>query len=282
MSTQTTKVGFVGLGDMGGAIAQRIIDAGFPTTLWARKSTSLKPYADSGANFAENLLDMGKECDVVGVCVFSDKDVKQVVLGEGDGLLYGMAPGGVIAVHSTITMETCQELESLGAERGVFVIDAPVSGARQGAEQGTLCIMVGGSQDGFDRAQPVFSSYGKTIERLGAIGSGQRAKVLNNVLCFVHLATASIAFEVANKLDLNPDELKKVLLNGSGSSSAMGYLVHQLEVDPKFAAHAITMIEKDSELYQELCKQRGISPTALDELAEASYEMIGKLAKNTR
>jgi len=282
MSTQTTKVGFVGLGDMGGAIAQRIIHAGFPTTLWARKSTSLEPYADSGADFAENLLDMGKECDVVGVCVFSDKDVKQVVLGEGDGLLYGMAPGSVIALHSTITMETCQELESLGAARGVFVIDAPVSGARQGAEQGTLCIMVGGSREGFDKAQPVFSSYGKTIERLGAIGSGQRTKVLNNVLCFVHLATASIAFEVAKKLDLNPDELKKVLLNGSGSSSAMGYLVHQLEVDPKFAAHAITMIEKDTELYQELCKQRGIPSTALDELAEASYEMIGKLAKNKR
>jgi len=282
MSTAKTKVGFVGLGDMGGAIAQRIIDAGFPTSLWARNSGSLEPYAGSGADVVSNPLSLGKECDVVGVCVFSDKDVKQVVLGERDGLLYGMAPGGVIAIHSTITMETCRELERLGAERGVFVVDAPVSGAREGAEQGTLCIMVGGSQEGFEKAQPVFASYGKTIEHMGAIGSGQRTKVLNNVLCFVHLATASIAFEVASKLDLNSDELKKVLLNGSGSSSAMGYLVHQLEVDPSFAAHAITMIEKDTGLFQELCKQQGIPRTPLDELAEGSYEMIGKLAKTWR
>ena len=173
-------------------------------------------------------------------------------------------------------------MESLGAQRGVFVVDAPVSGARQGAENGSLCIMVGGSQEGFEKALPVFASYGKTIEHLGAIGSGQRAKVLNNVLCFVHLATASIAFEVATKLDLNPSELKNVLLNGSGSSSAMGYLVHQLEVDPEFATHALTMIEKDTGLYQELCVQRGISRTALDELAEASYKLIEKLASATR
>lgn len=278
MNSQNLRIGFVGLGDMGGAIAQRIIDAGFPTTLWARKTSSLEPFRHTSAKVAASLQDLGRTADIVGVCVFNDDDVKQVVVGDGEGLLYGMQPGGIIALHSTVTPETCESLEKLGKARGITIIDAPVSGAREGAEQGTLCIMVGGCAEGYEKAKPVLASYGNVIEHLGGIGSGQRAKVLNNVLCFVHLMTASLAFGVGKKFGMNESAMQNVLLNSSGGSVAMGHLIH-LQADPAWAAHALTMVEKDTHLYQQACSRHGIDKTALDQLAEMSIDMVSNLAQ---
>jgi len=276
---QEKKVGFVGLGDMGGPIAQRILDAGFPTTLWARRPESLKPFAGKEVSEAPSLLSLGSECDVVGICVFSDDDVKQVVLGDGEGILYGMSPGTVIAIHSTVSIGTCQELEALGRERGVLVLDAPVSGprAKQSAIDGELVVMVGGDAGGFEAAKPVFESFASTVCRLGPIGSGQKAKLINNVLGFCNFRIGYLALQVADELGLDGDAIKEVLCNGSGQSATTGILINQLIPNPEYARHAVSMTEKDTRLFQELCRTAGVAPTRLDEMAQEAIQVVEEL-----
>ena len=122
-----TRAGFIGLGSQGGPMARRIAEAGLPLTLWARRPESVAPYADTAAVVAASPAALGAASDVVGVCVVADADVEAVLLGP-DGVLAGMAPGGVVAVHSTIRPDTCRRLAERAAERGVALVDAPVSG----------------------------------------------------------------------------------------------------------------------------------------------------------
>ena len=276
---QEQRVGFVGLGDMGGPMAHRILDAGFPTTLWARRPESLKSFAGKGASTAPSLRALGSRCDVVGICVFSDDDVQQVVVGGGEGILYGMSPGAVIAIHSTVSIETCQELEALGKERGVLVLDAPVSGSRakQSAIDGELVVMVGGDASGFEAAKPVFESFAGTVCRLGPIGSGQKAKLINNVLGFCNFRIGYLALQVADELGLDAEGIKAVLCNGSGQSATTGILINQLIPNPEYARHAVGMTEKDTRLFQELCRSAGVAPTRLDEMAQEAIEVAREL-----
>jgi 3-hydroxyisobutyrate dehydrogenase-like beta-hydroxyacid dehydrogenase len=140
MSDEKITVGFVGLGSQGGPMARRIVQAGFPLILWARRAEALAPYADTAAQTARDLADLGARCDHVGICVFDDAGVREVCAA----LLPAMRPGSRIAIHSTVLPETCVELAALAAARGVALIDAPVSGGGPGAAAGTLTVMVGG------------------------------------------------------------------------------------------------------------------------------------------
>lgn len=280
-STTTTRVGFVGLGNMGGAIADRIIEAGFHTTLWARNENSLEPYKTTSAVVAASLKELGESCNVVGVCVFNDQDVRQVVAGDGDGILYDMAPGSVIAIHSTITRETCADLEVLGKQRGVGILDAPVSGARSGAATGNLAIMVGGDEEAFKKAEPIFQSYGSTVCHMGGIGSGQAVKALNNVLCFANSRLATLALSVADRMGLKPESTLAILTSGSGRSFAMEMKASSGPINPDFVAHAIAMMEKDLVIFQDICRSTNIESTRLDQLAEENIRSVEELvAKN--
>ena len=120
-------VGFIGLGSQGGPMAGRIIEAGFPTTLWARRPGSLEPFADTAAKVAGSPAELAAASDLVCLCVVGDADVEEVTAGE-NGVLAGLKPGGVIAVHSTVHPKTCHALAKKAGAQGVSVIDAPVSG----------------------------------------------------------------------------------------------------------------------------------------------------------
>ena len=136
------SIGFVGLGDMGGPIAHRIAAAGFPLAVWSRGVHSLKELGAQPYVAVNSLQELGNRCDIVAICVFGDADVRDVVLGP-DGLLAAMSRDSVLVIHSTVSVALCWEIAVAGAERGVHVLDAPVSGARAGAVNGTLTIMVG-------------------------------------------------------------------------------------------------------------------------------------------
>jgi 3-hydroxyisobutyrate dehydrogenase len=120
------RVGFVGLGSQGAPMARRIVDAGFPTTLWARRPATLEPFADSAAAVAANPAELGAACDVLGVCVVDDTGVDEVLRGP-DGALASMGDGSVVIVHSTVHPATCLRLQEDFPH--LHVLDAPVSGA---------------------------------------------------------------------------------------------------------------------------------------------------------
>jgi 3-hydroxyisobutyrate dehydrogenase len=170
-STSATRVGFIGLGSQGGPMARRIIDAGYPVTLWARPPATLEPFADTSAKTAGSPAELAAASDLVCVCVRDDADTEQVV----DAGLGGLAAGGVIAVHSTVHPDTCRRLAERAATGGVRLIDAPVSGGAPAAEAGRLLVMAGGDEEAVEFCRPVFGSYGDPIVPLGPVGAGQHA-----------------------------------------------------------------------------------------------------------
>lgn len=217
MSPETTRVGFVGLGSQGGPMARRIVDAGFPTTLWARRPESLEPLADTSATVAPSLRELGAASDVLGVCVVDDAGVDEVLRGP-DGALGPMADGAVVIVHSTVHPATCLRLQE--DFPALHVVDAPVSGGGLKAASGELVVMAGGPAEVVDRCRPVLETFGDPVLHLGPLGSGQEVKVLNNTVFAAQLALAAEVFELAAARRLDPEAVAAVLAGGSGRSYA--------------------------------------------------------------
>ena len=215
------RVGFIGLGSQGGPMARRIVDGGFELTLWARRPASLEPYADTAAKSASTPAELGAASDLVCLCVVGDDDVREVLTGDS-GVLAGLQPGGIVAIHSTVHPDTCRELAETAAAQGVTLIDAPVSGGAPAVEQGTLMVMVGGEDDVVDKVHPVFATYSDAIVHLGALGSGQVAKILNNLLFSANLGAAMSTLELGDALGIPRDRLCEVLHRGSATSKAVG------------------------------------------------------------
>jgi 3-hydroxyisobutyrate dehydrogenase len=218
-----TNVGFIGLGSQGGPMARRLAEGGFPLTLWARRRASLDAYADVAVTIAETPAELGAASEIVGICVVADTDVTDVVLGD-DGVLAGMAPGGVIAIHSTVHPDTCRELAVLAESAGVAVVDAPVSGGGGAATEGKLLVMVGGADDVVVRCGPVFATFGDPVVHVGALGNGQMAKALNNLVFTAQITIAVETFAFADELGMDRAAVAQVLAHGSGASRAAGIL----------------------------------------------------------
>jgi 3-hydroxyisobutyrate dehydrogenase-like beta-hydroxyacid dehydrogenase len=218
-----TTAGFIGLGSQGAGMAQRIIDEGVPTTLWARNPSSLASFRGR-ATVATSPAELGQLSDVVGVCVTDDDAVREVALGP-TGLLAGMRAGSVLAIHSTIGTATCSELDEAATGHGVTVIDAPVSGGGAAAAAGTLTVYVGGCLEGVERARPVLDTYGDPVLHMGGLGSGLRTKLINNVLNAAQFGLAHDAMVVGGALGLDPDLLGRALTSGSGRSFALDVYV---------------------------------------------------------
>jgi 3-hydroxyisobutyrate dehydrogenase-like beta-hydroxyacid dehydrogenase len=267
------KVGFIGLGDMGGAIAHRIIGAGFPTALWARREATLQQFPPGSFTRCADPAEVGQHSDVVGVCVFGDADVRQIIL-EGDGLLQGLKPGGTILIHSTVSAEVCSEVAIEAARRGCAVLDAPVSGGRDGALRGKLAIMLGGEAAALARIRPVLASYGAVIRLMGPVGSGQKMKVLNNILSFANGRLAIIAIETGQRLGLDPEAVLEVLRSGGAGSASIDSIADRLLPDPPFQRHAVTMVVKDTALFTGIRAEAGLAPTLLEQLAQERSQQI--------
>src|SRR5262249_36799234 len=154
---------FIGLGSQGAPMAQRMIDAGYDVTLWARRPEALAPFALSAAKTAASVAELGAQAEHVGICVLNDDGVREVCAA----LIPAMRAGSRIAIHSTIHPQTCIDVEKQAKARGIAVIDAPVSGGEPAAKAGALTVMVGGDKDAVDAARPIFESFGRLIVHLG-------------------------------------------------------------------------------------------------------------------
>jgi 3-hydroxyisobutyrate dehydrogenase len=251
------RVGYVGLGSQGAPMARRIVQAGFETTLWARRRETLEPFEGSGATFAGTLADLAAASDLVCICVVSDADVEQVV---GD-LLPGTAPGTVIAVQSTVHPDTCTRLAGEAAERDVTLIDAPVSGGGPAAGAGELLVMVGGDEDTFARCRPVFEAYGNPVVHVGPLASGQLAKLVNNVVFIAHLGVADEAYSLGERLGFDRDALHTILSRGSGNSVAVGIMAGRtMEAMGELAG---VLLRKDVDIVTAVADSKGAGAGSL-------------------
>jgi len=218
--SEVARVGFIGLGDMGGALASRIIDAGFPTVLWARRPHVLSPFVGPAVQAAATPAELASAVDLVGICVWDDDAVREVVCGR-DGVLAGCRPGTVIAIHSTVHPHTCHELADAATKHRAVVLDAPVSGGREVALTGKLVVPVGGDEKTFQRSRTVLESFGDPVIHLGGLGAGQLAKLVNNAMLAANLAVANDALALAHSLGLHTKAMVEVLGRGSARSYAL-------------------------------------------------------------
>ncbi|GAB4451158.1 MAG: NAD(P)-dependent oxidoreductase [Anaerolineae bacterium] len=198
------KVGFIGLGIMGQGMSKNLLKAGFEVTVWNRTSAKMEPIVAAGAQAGASPADVAARSDITVICVSDTPDVEAVVTGE-NGVLSGAPSGSLVVDCSTISPTVTQQLAQKLAEKGVAMLDAPISGGSEGAAKGTLSIMVGGAETDFNRALPVFEAMGKKITHVGGNGAGQTVKLVNQILVVGHALAMSEAllFAQAGGVDLH-------------------------------------------------------------------------------
>jgi 3-hydroxyisobutyrate dehydrogenase len=261
------RVGFIGLGSQGGPMARRIVEEGYPLTVWARRPESIEPFADTAASVASTPAELGAASDVVGICVVADADVEDVLL-RPDGVLAGMSEGGVVAIHSTIHPDTCLRLADRAADRGVAVVDAPVSGGGVAAAQRKLLVMAGGDDDDVARCRPVFETFADPVIHVGPLGTGELAKVLNNLVFTAQIAMALDTFSFADQLGMDRGALTQVLAHGSGGSRAAAILAAS-GFNTSGLRRAEPLLRKDVGIMLDVARAKGASrPAGLVGLAQ--------------
>ena len=268
------RVGFIGLGSQGGPMARAIVDGGYETTLWARRPASLEPYADTAAKIAGSPAELGAASDLVCLCVVADADVEEVFDGDS-GVLAGMTNGGIVAIHSTVHPDTCRRLAERAAVKGVSLIDAPVSGGAPAVAEKRLLVMVGGDPEIVERCRPVFETYANPVVRLGGLGSGQLAKLLNNLMFTANLANAKTTLELGEALGVSATSLAAVLTRGSANSSALNSIATMggsLDVLSQIAG---ALLQKDVRLVVDIADEGGASPGAVLDAADAALHLLG-------
>lgn len=254
------KIGFIGIGDQGGPIARRIAEGGYDLTLWARRPLALEAFADTTAQAAPTIAALGAACDIVGVCVYADADVADVV-GQ---LLQTMREGSIVLIHSTAHPDLCARLAQDGAARGVVVLDAPVSGGNARAKAGQLAVMIGGDRAAYDRVQPLLATFATTVAWLGAPGSGQVCKLLNNALFTINSGTALALLEAGDRLGLDRAALVQMLSSGSGQSLGLEMMAKATPAGLKFA---FERLEKDVALALDVLAARGLGDSRAAQFA---------------
>jgi 3-hydroxyisobutyrate dehydrogenase len=268
------RVGFIGLGSQGAPMARRIVNAGFPLTLWARRPQSVQPFDDTAATAATTPAALAEASSIVCLCVTGDEDVLEVVNGP-NGVLSGLAPGGTLIVHSTVHPETCIRLHARGADRGITVLDAPVSGGGPAAAQGTLLVMVGGDEAGLDRARPVLATFGDPVLHVGDIGAGQTAKLVNNLVFTAQIALALEALALADDLGLDRGAMGQVFERGSGASRASSMVsAPGFDLDG-LGRVAGPLLRKDVNLITDVAKRQQVAaPESVVTLAELGLQRL--------
>lgn len=271
-----TRVGFIGLGSQGAPMARRIAEEAFPLTLWARRRASTDALADTAATVAATPADLGAASDVVCVCVVTDADVEDVLL-RADGVLTGMTPGGVVALHSTIHPDTCRRIADAAAEREVAVVDAPVSGGGGAAAERRLLVMAGGQEADLARCRPVFDTFADPVIHLGPLGSGQQAKLLNNFVFTAQVTLALDTFTLADELGLDRNAVAQVLAHGTGGSRAAAILAAS-GFNTNGLRHALPLLRKDVGLLLDVADTaRAPRPEILANLAEHTLSTLDRL-----
>jgi 2-hydroxy-3-oxopropionate reductase len=214
------KLGFIGLGAMGRHMALHLMKHGHTMGVYARRADSAAPLVAAGAKRYDTPAALAAQCDVIFTMVTNSHDVEQVVLGA-DGIAHGAKAGNVVVDMETISPTVARRIAGTLAEKGIEMLDAPVSGGPTGAEQATLAIMAGGKPEVFERIKPLFACMGKTIIRVGDSGAGQITKACNQLLLLVTAQGAAEALALAKRCGVDPAVVREVLMGGIASSRVL-------------------------------------------------------------
>ncbi len=211
------SIGFIGLGNMGLGMARNILKAGFPLIGYDVREEPLREIEGLAGQVAKHPLEVSERAGITFVVVLNYPQIEQVVMGKY-GLQEGLRPGDVIVLMSTISPVQVRALAQKLDNRGVQILDAPISGGKEGAAAGTLSIMVGGEKAAFERCLPILQAMGKNVRHLGALGNGMAMKLVNNLLVAVNGLAVAEAMVIGKKAGLDPQAILEIIPNSAGDS----------------------------------------------------------------
>jgi len=211
------KVAFIGMGTMGVGMAKNILAAGHEVTVHNRTREKEEGLAAEGAVRAASPGEAAAGAEIIVICVSDTPDVEGIVLGD-EGVIQGAPQGSIVVDMSTISPAATRRMADMLAEKGVGMLDAPVSGGSEGAQNGTLSIMVGGEAAAFKRALPILETMGKTITHVGAIGAGQVTKAINQIVIAGTYLTMAEGLTIGMKAGLDMEKVLQAIGGGAASS----------------------------------------------------------------
>ncbi|GGM07984.1 2-hydroxy-3-oxopropionate reductase [Deinococcus aerophilus] len=268
-------IGFIGLGIMGKPMALNLVKAGFSVVVHNRTPEVMDELVGAGAKAAHSAKEVAEQSDLIITMLPDSPQVEEVVLGEG-GVTHGIKQGALFIDMSSISPATSRRVQRELAARGADALDAPVSGGQVGAEGATLSIMVGGSEESFNRARPVFEAVGKNIVHIGGPGSGQVTKIANQIVVGLTIQAVSEALTLAKKSGVDPAKVREALLGGFAQSRILD-LHGQRILDGNFTpGFRINLHRKDLRLALETGREAGVPLFATGVAANLMDAMIAR------
>ncbi|MET8406140.1 NAD(P)-dependent oxidoreductase [Streptomyces sp900116325] len=257
MKVTPPRVGFIGLGDQGGPMAEAIGQHGFELHVWARRPASLSAVEKVPHAVHTTVAELAASADLIGLCLRDDADVWDVL--DGQGLLTAVAPGTIIVNHGTGDPAEALRIAAHVAQAGGAYLDAPVSGGSPGARARTLTTFTGGSRDAFEKARPVFDTFSDTVKLMGPVGAGQFTKLFNNALTITNMKNAEDVLGLAAQVGLDIPALVEVVSASSGGSAAL----HALggDITPELAEHLHALMHKDMHHFADAVRAGGGDPS---------------------
>ena len=268
------RIGFVGLGVMGFPMAGHLVKAGHEVTVFNRNPARAQAWTEAftGKSVATP-REVGAACDVVMLCVGNDNDVRSVMTGA-DGVLAGMAAGGIVVDHTTTSAELAREMAALCATHQVGFVDAPVSGGQAGAENGVLSVMCGANDVAvYNAAREVAMAYAKACERLGDAGSGQLAKMVNQICIAGMVQALSEGINFAQAAGLDVEQLVSVISQGAASSWQMVNRSSTMSRNEFDFGFAVEWMRKDLGFCIDEAKRNG-APLPVTTLVDSYYAEV--------
>jgi 3-hydroxyisobutyrate dehydrogenase len=252
------RVAILGLGIMGTGMANRLLSAGFPLTVYNRNREKSAPFADAGAFVAESPREAASRSEIILSMVGDDAASRGVWLGE-NGALAGARPNAVLIESSTLSGDWIQELAAKAAERGCRFLDAPVTGTKPHAASGELVFLVGGSAEALDAARPVFSVLGRDAVHLGPVGSGSLMKLINNFVCGVQAASLAEAVAMIDAGGLDRAKAVSILTGGAPGSGIVKRMADRIAAGDFTPNFALRWMAKDIGYAIDDASKNGIS-----------------------
>jgi len=235
------RIGFIGLGAMGGNMAKNLLKKGFKLLVYDVEETALKEVTKEGGYGATSVKEVAENCDIVLLSLPTSEIVKEVCLE----LIKNMRKGSIIIDMSTTDIAITEEIGLKAREKGIEFLDAPVSGGPEGAKAATLTIMVGGKREIFEECHEIFKALGKEIYYIGDVGSGQKIKLVNQILVGIHFAATAEAVFFGKRLGLDPKLIFEVISKSAGNSFIFSKSLPQIIKEDYNTGWRVRLTHKD-------------------------------------
>jgi 2-hydroxy-3-oxopropionate reductase len=269
------RLGYIGLGIMGKAMARNLLKAGHSLTVHNRSRAAVEELAAEGAQPAGSPMEVARASDIVFTNLPDSPDVEQVVLGP-QGVAEGASPGALLVDHSTIKPETSRRLAAALAERGVIALDAPVSGGEVGAREGTLSIMVGGPPQAFQSVLPVLQAVGTRIVHVGESGAGQVAKACNQLMVAAQMVAMGELLILAQRAGVDAARVIEAIRGGAAQCWTLDNKAGRLLSGDRRPGFRADLMYKDLGIVQDTARRHGM-PLPLTAVAVQLYAAMLQL-----